>query len=142
METLTYILALVLMLIGGALILKTVLGQSNGFIAIIGFLLLIGGITTFNKANNEEPEIDNLTSSVEHQVINGDIYQSDIENETNGRNAYDDQGEGIDFSKIDAENQRIIEESNAKREAMMREQQAKYEAQRSRLEDVDVDEEE
>lgn len=145
METLTYIFALILMLIGGALILKTLLGQSGGVMALLGFLLLMGGITTFNKVSQKEEDVGELTSSIEHQVVNNDLYQQDAEREVNGYNSnvnreYEE-GEGIDFSGVNAKYEQTRLENEQKRLEMQREKQRQYEINRPSVGEYGFEEE-
>lgn len=143
MDTFSYMFALGLMLVGGFLLLKCFIGQSSGVMGVIGFFLLMGGIASFNKIGNDsDAEIhNNIPSSVDHSVINEDIYNRDIDIENGNRASFNEEGEGIDFSGVNAEHDRIRAEGDAKRQQMRYEQQKKFNMAQEEMNENEWDEE-
>lgn len=130
METVYYIFAFLLCAIGIGIIIKGFTGEGGGMYMLIGFCLLIGGITTFNKINQEqELEASSLESSIEHTVVDQDEYERELEREKGGIVRDDEQGEGLDFSAINKQHDEIIEASRAIREEQGR--QRRYESEMS-----------
>lgn len=116
------------MLIGAALIVKYFIGQSSGVIGIIGFLLLFGGINAFNQSNNQDILTEESFADVEYDIMDEESYERERQIESGERqNTYED-GEGIDFSGINEQNEKIRQDAEKKR------QELKSESTKKRIE--------
>lgn len=109
METFMYIFAFGLGMAGLGFLVRGFVGTNSGMMMGIGFCFLIGGITVFNNIKEEKSQVTaGLSSSIEHEVINEDMYAQEQRYEEMG---YTDQENGqVDFS-----------ESNKKQEARLNE---------------------